>query len=118
MAAGYGIVSLVKAPKSRLMLASLGCALFIFPTIVGTASAQWSFQGWNNASAVVTAFNKVSGDLQGQIAIENSSDAALRYYTSAGRNWSIWAEKWTGISLPKTAGHISAAKRAALIKEY
>jgi len=118
MAAGYGIVSLVRAPKSRLMLASLGCALFIFPTIVGDASAQWSFQGWNNASAVVAAFNKVSGNLQGQIAIENSSEAPLRYYTSAGRNWSIWAKKWTGISLPKAAGNISAAKRAALIKKY
>jgi hypothetical protein len=118
MAAGYGIMSLVRVPKSRLLMVMCSCALFIFPAIVGASAAQWSFQGWNNSNALVAAFNRYSHDAKGQIAVENSDDAVLRYYTSQGRNWATWAEKWTGIGLASVVGSVSAAQRAAGIAKY
>ena len=118
MAAGYGIMSLVRVPKSRLVLVACGCILFTFPAIVGSSAAQWSFQGWNNSSALVAAFNKYSRNVKGQIAVANSDEAVLRYYTSQGRNWETWAEKWAGIDLKPVFGSLSAEQRAAGVAHY
>ena len=60
----------------------------------------------------------IRDNVQGQIAVENSDDAVLRYYTSQGRNWEAWAQKWTGIALKPVVGSVSAQQRAAGIAHY
>ncbi len=118
MAAGYGVIALLRAPKSRLLLVACSCALFAIPAVMGESAAQWSFQGWNNSTDLVAAFNKVSGGVQGEIAVENFNDAVLRYYTSSGRNWALWGERWTGITLSTAVGAISPGQRTADIAQY
>lgn len=118
MAAGYGVVGLLRAPKSRLLLVACSCVLFAIPAMVGESAAQWSFQGWNNSNDLVAAFTKVSDGVQGQIAVENFNDAVLRYYTSSGRNWALWGKRWTGITLSAAVGEISPEERTSDIAQY
>jgi putative flippase GtrA len=118
MVAGYGIDSLFRFQYPRLLVTVCGGLALAFCAIAGTSAAQWSFAGWNNSSALVAAFNRVSAGARGGIAVGNADDNAMRYYTSHGRNWSQWASKWTGI-LPATAvGSITAKQRAAEISQY
>ena len=118
IAAGYAIDALVKFQYSRLLVALCGTLALVFCAITGGTAAQWSFSGWNNSSALVSAFTKVSSGVRGQIAVENAADNVIRYYTSQDRNWSQWAGRWTGFALTTVVGSITPEQRKAEIDQY
>jgi hypothetical protein len=118
IAAGYGIDSLLRVQVPKRFLMVCGCISIAFPAVVGAAAAQWSFQGWNNSSAVLDAFDKFGASAHGNIAVENFNSVVLRYYTSSGRNWAQWATKWVGVTFKTTVGETPSARLAAEVKQY
>ncbi len=118
MAAGYGIDALLAAQVPQRLLAVCGCVALAFPAVVGATAAQWSFQGWNNSTALLTAFNQVDANGSGKIAAENFNANTLRYYTSTNRNWTQWATRWSGVTFSSVVGQLSSAQLAADVRQY